>query len=205
MALYIDSVKRPPKTLTEHEQKLLLKTTGEHVRGFRDHVIFSIALGTGLREHEILALNVGDCFGPDGKSQRRIQLRVYKRSRDTSEGQEVVLPDLIRAKLDKFWGWKKRQGQSLAPDAPLFQSARKQRLSARQLREVFHGWQERAGFERRLNFHALRHTACTNLYRKSRDIRVTQKFARHASVVTTSIYTHPSDEDLFRAVRDLPC
>ena len=28
----------------------LLKTTGEHREGFRDHVIFSLALGTGLRE-----------------------------------------------------------------------------------------------------------------------------------------------------------
>jgi site-specific recombinase XerC len=204
MALYTDSIK-PPKTLTELEQRLILKVTGEHVRGFRDHCILSIALGTGLREHEILALNVGDIYGPDGTARRRIQLRVFKRSRTDAEGQEVVLPDLVRAKLDKLRKWKQARGESLEPDIPLFLSSRRKRLSARQLRELFHVWQERAGFERRMNFHALRHSACSNLYRRTRDIKVTQRFARHTSVVTTSIYTHPSDEDLFRAVRDLPC
>ena len=205
MTAYADTVARPPKTLTEREQRLLLKTTGEHRAGFRDHVIFSLALGTGLREHEILALDVGDIFDDGGKARRRIQLRVFKRSSDETEHQEVVLPDGTRAKLDKLYRWKKRAGESLAPDAPLFVSRRKRRLSARQLREVFKVWQERAGFERRFSFHALRHTACSNLYRRTRDIRLTQRFARHKSMLTTSIYTHPSDEDLVRSVCDLPC
>jgi|AMFO01.1.fsa_nt_gi Site-specific recombinase XerC len=205
MTAYADTVARPPKTLTEREQRLLLKTTGEHRAGFRDHVIFSLALGTGLREHEILALDVGDIFDDGGKARRRVQLRVFKRSSDETEHQEVVLPDGVRAKLDKLYRWKKRAGESLAPDAPLFVSRRKRRLSARQLREVFKIWQERAGFERRFSFHALRHTACSNLYRRTRDIRLTQRFARHKSMLTTSIYTHPSDEDLVRSVRELPC
>ena len=56
--------------MTEGEQRAILKTSGEHARGFRDHVIFSMALGTALREHEILALNVGDVFGPDDQPRR---------------------------------------------------------------------------------------------------------------------------------------
>jgi len=205
MTAYADTVARPPKTLTEREQRLLLKTTGEHRAGFRDHVIFSLALGTGLREHEILALDVGDIFDDGGKARRRVQLRVFKRSSDETEHQEVVLPDATRVKLDKLYRWKKRAGESLAPDAPLFVSRKGNRLSSRQLREVFKIWQERAGFERRFSFHALRHTACSNLYRRTRDIRLTQRFARHKSMLTTSIYTHPSDEDLVRSVRELPC
>ena len=49
MTTYADAITKPPRTLTELEQKLLLKTTGEHRDGFRDHVIISLALGTGLR------------------------------------------------------------------------------------------------------------------------------------------------------------
>jgi len=205
MTAYADAVARPPKTLTELEQRLLLKASGEHRAGFRDHVIFSLALGTGLREHEILALDVADVFDPDGKARRRIQLRVFKRSSDEADHQEVVLPDGVRAKLDKLYRWKKRGGQDLAPDAPVFVSRKGNRLSARQLRHAFKVWQGRAGFERSFNFHALRHTACSNLYRRTRDIRLTQRFARHKSILTTSIYAHPSDEDLVRSVRDLPC
>jgi site-specific recombinase XerD len=204
MASYADSGRTPPRTLTEVEQRRLLKATGEHKAGFRDHLIFSMALGTGLREHELLALNVGDVF--DGaKARRRLVLRVFKRSSEKPATQEVILPDAVRAKLGRFYKWKGSMGQGLAPEEPLFVSRRKRRLSARRLREAFHEWQERAGFERRLSFHTLRHTACSNLYRRTKDIRVTQRFARHKSILTTSIYTHPSDEDLVRAVLDLPC
>ncbi len=55
MTAYADAIARPPKTLTEREQRLLLKTTGQRVDGFRDHCIFSLALGTGLREHGLRA------------------------------------------------------------------------------------------------------------------------------------------------------
>jgi integrase/recombinase XerC len=205
MAAYTNLVRCPPRTLTEPEQRLLLKVTGQRRDGFRDHVIFSVALGTGLREHEILALELGDVFDDAGKARRRVQLRVFKRSNDDSEMQEVILPDGVRAKLDRFYRWRKGAGQSMAAEAPLFVSRVGKRLSTRQVRHAFHVWQERAGFERRFSFHALRHTACSNLYRRTRDIRLTQRFARHKSILTTSIYAHPSDDDLLRSVRDLPC
>ena len=208
MSAYIDSIRRAPKTLTETEQRLLLKTTGQHRAGFRDHMIFSLALGTALREHEILALDVGDVFDivdGRGKARRRVYLRVFKGCNEDSDPEEVILPDALRAKLDKFHGWKRRQNQSVAPDAPLFMSRRKRRLSKRQVRHAFHVWQERAGFERRVCFHTLRHTACSTLYRRTLDIRLTQRFARHKSVLTTSIYAHPNDDDLIRSINDLPC
>jgi len=191
--------------ITEQEQAALLRATGQRAAGFRDHVIISVALGTGLREHELLALDLGDVFDDEGHARRRVTLRVFKRSADEPAVQEIVLPDLVRAKLEKLRAWKKREGESLAPDAPLFVSRLGKRLSSRQLRENFAVWQERAGFERHLSFHSLRHTACSTLYRRTKDIRITQRFARHKSILTTSIYAHPSDEDLVRAVRELPC
>jgi site-specific recombinase XerD len=70
---------------------------------------------------------------------------------------------------------------------------------------MFANWQQRAGFDRRFTFHHLRHTALTNIYRRTRDIRVVQRAARHANINTTTIYATPTDEDILRAVRDLPC
>ena len=191
MTMYAANISRPPRTLTRHEQKLLLKTCGEHRAGYRDHVIFSMALGTGLREHEILALDVGDIFVGD-KAVRRLTPRVFKRSSENPAHQEVVLPDTLRAKLDKLYRWKRRSGESLAPEAPVFVSRNGNRLSARQLRERFRYWQKRAGFERILSFHSTRHSAITNLYEATSDIRLAQRFARHKSITSTQIYTHPS-------------
>jgi len=205
MTTYSDSVSRPARTLTETEQRLLLKVTGQRKDGFRDHVIYSVALGAGLREHEILALNVGDVFDERGHAKRRLRLRVFKRASDDPAPQEVLLPDLVRAKLEKLMAARRRAGELTGPDTPIFVSRLGTRLSARQLRHAFGVWQKRCGFDRHFNFHALRHTSCTNLYRASRDIRLTQRFARHKSVLSTAIYTHPSDEELLRSVQSLIC
>jgi site-specific recombinase XerD len=205
MSTYAGNIARPPRTLTEAEQALLLRATGQHKDGFRDHVILSLALATGLREHELLALDVGDVFDGGGHTRRRVTLRVFKRSNDDAAMQEVVLGDTLRAKLEKLLRWKRSAGEGTAAGDPIFVSRKGNRLSARQLRHAFHTWQERAGLDRRVGFHALRHTACTNLYRRTRDIRLTQRFARHRSILSTTIYTHPTDEDLVRAVQDLPC
>jgi site-specific recombinase XerC len=96
-------------------------------------------------------------------------------------------------------------GQSLEPEAPLFLSAQGRRLSPRAAQWRFHSWQERAGFDRRYGFHQLRHSAVTAVYRMSRNLFLAQRFARHASPLTTIVYTHPSDEELYEGIRDLPC
>jgi site-specific recombinase XerD len=194
-----------PRTMTRHEQHLLLRTTGHHVDGYRDHVLLSLALATGMREHELVALNIGDVLADDGKARRRVQLRVFKRSSEDARGQEVVLSSGVQAKLEKFRRWKQQRDESVTSDAPLFVSRKRNRLSTRQVRHAFHLWQERAGFERRFSFHSVRHSAITNLYEATRDIRLAQRFARHTSITSTQIYTHPTDEALLRAVQDLPC
>jgi site-specific recombinase XerD len=204
MAIYADATK-VPRTMTRHEQLLLLRTTGQRVGGYRDHMLLSLALATALREHELVALNVGDVMSIDGKARRRVLLRVFKRSHDDTQGQEVVLPSVAQAKLGKFFRWKQQCGESLDADAPLFVSRRRSRLSTRQLRRAFQLWQDRAGFQRRFSFHAVRHSSITNLYAATGDIRLAQRFARHRSITSTQIYTHPSDEALTQAVQELPC
>ncbi len=52
---------------------------------------------------------------------------------------------------------------------------------------------------------AFRHAAVTNVYRASRDLFLAQRFARHVSPLTTTVYTHPSDQELFAQVRSLTC
>jgi site-specific recombinase XerC len=143
---------------------------------------------------------VGDVFAPDGKAKRRVALRVFKRHGQKPGVQEVLLPDGLQRKLERFWSWKAWAREDLAPDSPLFVSLRGTRLSTRQVRHSFAVWQRRAGFDRRLGFHTLRHSACTAIYRSTKDIRLTQRFARHTSVLTTAIYTHPTEEDLLEAV-----
>src|SRR2546422_644636 len=60
-----------PPTLTANEQAAILAATACHPR---DHAIYSLALGTGLRLAEI-GLNVGDVFAPDGTPRSRVRIR----------------------------------------------------------------------------------------------------------------------------------
>ena len=95
--------------------------------------------------------------------------------------------------------------QSPDPDAALFFSGQGRRLSPRAAQWRFAWWQERAEFDRRYNFHSMRHSSITNVYRASKNLFLAQRFARHASPLTTIIYTHPADEELWEGVRNLPC
>ena len=191
--------------MSEEEQQALLKITGEHRRGLRDHVIIALALGTALREHEIVALDIGDVVNGKGKIRRRVTLRVFKRASKEPALQEVILPETLRVKLKRLLQWKSQRAESVEPSAPLFMSRKGNRLSTRQLRHLLKKWQERAGFERPYNFHTLRHCAITNIYQRTKDIRLAQRFARHKSLLSTQRYAHASFEELLRAVQDLPC
>ncbi len=115
-----------PQTLTQDEQKLILRVTAKHPR---DHTIISMALGTGLRISELLGLNVGDVFAPDGTPKTRVCVRreIAKRGRTG----DVFLPDKLLPKLRRFWRFKKKRGESLGPDAPLFCAQSRNRLSRR--------------------------------------------------------------------------
>src|SRR5262245_40999281 len=130
-----------PTTLTADEQTLILRATAGSVR---DHLIISLALGSGLRLAEVVGLNVGDVFAADGAPRNRV--RVRREIANGGRAADVFLPDKLVVKLRKFWAWKQR----------------------------------RAGFDRAYGFHALRHTAVTNVYWTSRDLFLAQRFARHA-------------------------
>ena len=203
---------RPPKTLTDRERAKLLKTMGEHRAGLRDRLIVSFGLGCALRESEIVALDVGDVAKamPGGvlEPKRIIQLRTFKRA-GNGEGlapqfQRVHVGDetfyLLKKYLKVTFG---DQDVSADMGRPLFPTRQSPRLTDRQVRRMFDGWQKKAGFDQHYCFHHLRHTAITDVWRSTGNLRLAQRVARHVNVFTTTRYVHPSDEDMARAVKGL--
>ncbi len=189
-----------PETLTHSEQQAIIDATSHDPRA---SLLLSLALGTGLRLSELTGLDVGDLYSPAGKPRTRLRIRseIAKRGR----AGDAFLPDALIPKLTAFWRYKENRHERLDPTAPLFCNLSRRRLSPRRLQMLFHDWQKQAGFDRRYPFHALRHSAITNVYRASRDLFLAQRFARHASPLTTVIYTHPSDEELRSRLQSLFC
>ena len=186
--------------MTAAEQAALLRATAEAPR---NHVLYFMALGTGLRLSELLGLNVGD-VSPDGRDVRR-RVTLDPATMKGGRRGEMFLPARLLPKLRRFLAWKRAHGESLDPDAPLFVSGQGRRLSPRAAQWRFAWWQRQAGFDRHYGFHATRHSAMTAVYRATGNLFLAQRFARHASPITTIIYTHPGDEELYEGVRDLPC
>ncbi|MHC4066791.1 MAG: site-specific integrase [Planctomycetota bacterium] len=189
-----------PTTLIQAEQKAILRVTAKHPR---DHLIISLALGTGLRLGEIVGLNVGDVFAPDGTP--RVRVRIRKEIAKGGRAGDVFLPDRLVTKMVRFWKWKKRRAEEVDASAPLFCNQSRKRISKRRVQFLWRTWQQRAGFDRLYPFHTTRHTAVTQVYRKTRDLFLAQRFARHVSPLTTTVYTHPSDDEMSRRVRNLAC
>jgi integrase len=189
-----------PTTLTQAEQRAVLRTTSKHPR---DQLIISLALGTGLRLCEIVGLDVGDVYTGTGQPKTRIRVRREIAKRGTAG--DVFVPDKLVPKLKRFWTYKRRRGESLEPTAPLICSQSGRRLSKRRVQFLWREWQARAELDRLYPFHALRHSAVTNVYRQTRDLFLAQRFARHASPLTTTVYTHPGDEEMRKRVRTLIC
>ena len=189
-----------PTTLTQAEQRTILRATAKNTR---DHTIYSLALGTGLRLGEIVGLNVGDVFNGDGRPRTRVRIRreIAKRGK----AGDVFLPDKLVAKLKRFRAFKKERSESLEPDAPLFCNQSRTRISKRRVQFAWREWQKKAGFDRLYPFHCTRHTAVTNVYRATRDLILAQRFARHVSPLTTTVYTHPSDQEMAERLRGLSC
>ena len=134
-------------------------------------------------------------------------LVVTRAADDTAEpeSQHGDWPGLASWPRARFWKWKKRKGDGLETTAPLFCAQSGQRLSKRRAQFLWREWQMRAGFDRLYPFHAIRHSAVTNVYRRTRDLFLAQRFARHASPLTTTVYTHPGDDEMRDKVRTLTC
>jgi site-specific recombinase XerD len=145
-----------------------------------------------------LGLNVGDVITRSGEVAWRIDLP--KGITKGRRGGVAFLSERVRLVLGEFLASKRVSEEPMTRKAPLFLSIQFRRLSLRRLQFIFADWQAVAGFERPYNFHTLRHTAITNVYRATKDLFLTQRFARHANPITTVAYTHASDEEMYEKI-----
>ena len=188
----------PPMTLSGEEQARLLEAVARQGNR-RDLALLTLALGTGLRLRELVGLNVGDVAMMSGEVAWKVVLP--KGITKGRRGGVAFLSERVRSALADHLASKLAIGEPMGPTAPLFRSFKGRRLGIRRVQTIFATWQGVAGFERVYNFHTLRHTAITNVYRATKDLFLTQRFARHANPITTVAYTHPSDEELYEAIR----
>lgn len=198
-----------PTVLSEVEVRRVLEATRGHQR---DHALFRLALGTGLRVHELCALDVADLRGErHGSVAMAIYLRVAKGRTNRQAGRALVperlrvwLGSWLRGRLGPTWDDSTIAARPLF-EAPRYRHAQStstgKRLAVRSAQAIWARWQRRLGLVRpdgrpRYGFHVLRHTAITEVYERSRDLEVTRLFARHRDLRSTQRYMHAKPERL---------
>jgi integrase/recombinase XerC len=183
--------RRVPGYLSPDEAKALLrafaKRDGRIAR--RDHVIFSLLLGTGIRLGSLVALNASDLNLGEGT----VTIKA-KGAREQAVFLNLRLCRLLASCINNA---------GATDGIPLFSSRNGNRLGARQIQLRFHHWLKAAGITKPLSVHSLRHTFATRLYAKTGDLHLVQRALGHRHITTTEIYVKVEDKALRKALANM--
>jgi len=162
----------------------------------RDHFIIHLALATGLRAMEIVALNCRDVYLKDNLSFLLVEKGKGGKRR------VVLFSENFKKHYKEYLRWKQQIGESLEPDAPLILSSNtKSHLTTRAIEKVFKRCAKRAGLTSFYAIHCLRHTYATFLLEASNgNIRIVQKQLGHSRISTTQIYADVMIPEIKQAV-----
>lgn len=156
----------------------------------RDAAILEVLYATGVRVAELCGLDLGDV-----DLERRL-VRVLGKGRK-ERSVPVGLPAL-RA-VSTWLAEGRPRLVTPAAGRAVFLGRRGQRIDPRVVRRVVHQALGRVAGAPDLGPHGLRHAMATHLLEGGADLRSVQEMLGHASLATTQIYTHVSDERLRQA------
>jgi integrase/recombinase XerC len=160
--------------------------------GVRDVAILELLYATGIRVGELCGLDIDDV-----DRSRRV-VRVFGKG-----SKERTVPYGVPA--DRALGTWLETGRprlfTPGAGAALFLGARGKRIDQRAVRTLVHARIADVPDAPDIGPHGLRHTAATHLLEGGADLRTVQELLGHASLSTTQIYTHVTNERLRQAYR----
>ena len=178
----------------EEVERLMQAVEGQDVKRLRDKAILELLFSSGLRVSELIGLdrvhvNLDKSeFSVRGKGSK---LRI------------VFISETAKEALGQYLG------KRADVDPALFVSYPKQglvnrvnakresmRLTARSVQRLVKYYATKAGILKNVHPHTLRHSFATDLLVNGADIRSVQAMLGHASITTTQIYTHITNERL---------
>jgi len=163
------------------------------------HLVRNVAmvetlLATGLRVSELCALVCGDLFLDLGAGS------VLVRRGKGGKSRLVAIGDRALASLAAFLAHKEQLGEPVISTSPVFLSERGAAMTRSAVHRIWKSALDRAGLPTRWGVHATRHSYAVEVYRKTRDLRLTQRLLGHSSPVVTTVYANLLDDDVRRGV-----
>lgn len=187
--------KKLPYALSLREINILLDDSNfKKYLGQRDQAILELFYATGIRVSELINLKIDDinmenqmvkCLGKGSKE------RIIPFGSKAHQSLSLYLKE-VRLRLAKD-----------PKENALFLNNRGERLSRQGIFFLVKKYARKAGIEKKVTPHTLRHTLATHLLENGADLRSVQEMLGHSDISTTQIYTHVSrkwiKEEYYRA------
>ena len=181
-----------PQILTSQEAALFLAQpdVGEP-KGCRDKAMLELLYATGIRVSEIIGLNVADV------NLERGTVRCTGRN-----GARVIplYPAAVKA-LRRYLEEVRPLVIERPDETALFVNMSGERMSRQGFWKIIKQYQEKAGIQKDVTPHTLRHSFAAHLLENGADLRSIQEMLGHADISSTQIYTRVVGHDLNRVYR----
>jgi site-specific recombinase XerD len=172
--------KKLPVVLSQQEVRHLLSC----IRRFGHYTCLSTIYSCGLRVGEAVRLQVSDLDG----DRMQIHVRKGKGGRD----RYVPLPERTLALLRHYWKQHRHElwlfpARTRAGVPP---SKAQGHVSTSAVQKALRGAHRASGIQKHVTVHTLRHSYATHLLEAGLNLRQIQSYLGHASMSSTLIYTH---------------
>lgn len=187
-SFYLDSPKvwqLLPEVLSISEvDRLLAGPDVQTALGSRDKAILEALYASGLRVSEVCGLNLHD-----------VDEDFVRVKGKGSKVRVVPIAKAAVAAIDHYLIHHRGEVKD-EQEAPLFVNKEGKRIHRMMVWERVKFYAKKAGIQKRISPHTLRHSFATHLLENGADLRVIQEMLGHANIATTDRYTHVSQRHL---------
>ena len=166
-----------PKTLSKREVKRIFSETSNP----KHLLALQLAYGMGLRVSEVVNLKVSDI----DSDRMMVHVQGAKGKKDRYVPLPVSLLPLLKSYYIEF-----------KPETYLFEGQYGGQYSKASVQNIFKTAMRKAGIEKRIGIHGLRHSYATHLLESGADMRFIQELLGHNSIKTTQVYTKVTPRSL---------
>ncbi len=189
--LQVEAPKLPrglPKSVTEEDIERLLAAPDVETRlGLRDKAMLETLYASGLRVSELVSVGVSQV------SQDMGVVRIVGKG---SKERLVPLGEEALAWIRRYVAQARPEILDGKRTDALFVTARGESMTRQAFWHLIRRYAARAGLNKLISPHTLRHAFATHLLNHGADLRVVQLLLGHADISTTQIYTHVARERL---------
>jgi integrase/recombinase XerD len=176
------TVEKPYQVLNEDERRRLLQVAEES--NPREHALVALALGAGLRVSELVKVRLCD-FSQDEAGDWWLLVKMGKGRKDRFVPVAVSVMEIVKV-------WVDASGRDLSNKADreghLFRTRQSPRMTPRRAGQMVKALAQRAGIEKPISPHSLRHTMAIETLRAGASPVAVQRMLGHSSLQTTSRY-----------------